>query len=252
MNFEDTYSRMHNDELLRLTSEWKTLTESAQVALANELEKRKLGNEFKAERQIALEKPLPSSNRGRRSIIAFVAVFAFSSFYFLTKEDGLLAQLLSTSQAQEPYNGSNFTMVVPSGSTPVKVQSSTQPVGEQQMIQNAYSFRNSNASYRVVAATYSEHVEGSPEEASRATASAVLEAGYSANFSPTHLGALSAVASELEGTTVKGKAAFIRTRLAFSDDRKHMWMVIVVVSDRQSFPKAQAEAFMDSIQVSAR
>lgn len=61
MNFEETYSHMDNDELLRLTSQWKTLTEPAQAALATELEKRKLGNEFKSERQIALEKPIPSS-----------------------------------------------------------------------------------------------------------------------------------------------------------------------------------------------
>jgi hypothetical protein len=48
---------MSNDDLLRLTSQWATLTEPAQAALAAELEKRKLENEFKAERQTALEKP---------------------------------------------------------------------------------------------------------------------------------------------------------------------------------------------------
>jgi len=60
LNYQDNYSRMSGDELLRLTSQWATLTEPAQAALAAELEKRKLGNEFKAEVQAAAEKPIPS------------------------------------------------------------------------------------------------------------------------------------------------------------------------------------------------
>lgn len=59
LNYQDTYSRMGNDELLRLTSQWATLTEPAQAALAAELEKRKLENEFKAEVKAAAEKPPP-------------------------------------------------------------------------------------------------------------------------------------------------------------------------------------------------
>jgi hypothetical protein len=75
MNFADTYSRMDNDELLRLTSQWTTLTDPAQVALAAEMEKRKLGNEFKAERQIALEKPTsPSRNRHRTTWLVVIAI----------------------------------------------------------------------------------------------------------------------------------------------------------------------------------
>jgi hypothetical protein len=58
---QDNYSRMSDDELLRLTSQWATLTEQAQAALAAELEKRNLKNEFKAEVQAASEKPIPSS-----------------------------------------------------------------------------------------------------------------------------------------------------------------------------------------------
>ena len=48
---------MSNDELLRLTSPWTTLTEPAQAALAAELEKRNLKTEFKTEVQAATEKP---------------------------------------------------------------------------------------------------------------------------------------------------------------------------------------------------
>jgi hypothetical protein len=57
LDYQDTYSRMSNDDLLRLTSQWATLTEPAQAALAAELEKRKLENEFKAEVQAAAGKP---------------------------------------------------------------------------------------------------------------------------------------------------------------------------------------------------
>jgi len=185
-----------------------------------------------------------------RLVIVFVTV-VLSFFYFYTKE-GLAQQAPDTSRVQERYSGGSFTMIVPIGSTPVKVQNKTQPVGEQQMVQNAYSFQNGGTSYRVSHCEYSNHAEGTPEEASKTTASVVLNAGYSAKFSNSHLGTLSAVASELEGTTIKGRAAFIKTRLAFSDDRKHMWMAIVVASDRGSFPAAQAEEFMDSIQINSR
>lgn len=57
LNFQDKYTQMRDDELLRLSSEWTTLTEPAQAALAAELEKRNLKNEFKAEVQAAVEKP---------------------------------------------------------------------------------------------------------------------------------------------------------------------------------------------------
>lgn len=72
MNFEDTYSRMANDELMRLTSQWATLTEPAQVALAAEMQKRKLGNELKAERQIALEEPPSSGTPSPTERVMFV------------------------------------------------------------------------------------------------------------------------------------------------------------------------------------
>ncbi len=81
----------------------------------------------------------------KRSVIVFVAIFALSFFYFFTKE------ALDTSRVQERYSGNNFTMVVPVGSTPVKLKNSTQPVGEQQMVQNAYSFRNGSVSYSISA-----------------------------------------------------------------------------------------------------
>ena len=182
----------------------------------------------------------------KRSVIVFVAIFALSFFYFFTKE------ALDTSRVQERYSGNNFTMVVPVGSTPVKLKNSTQPVGEQQMVQNAYSFRNGSVSYSLFTYEYSQHAERTPEETSKAMASLAFNAGYSATFSTSHLGALSAVASEVEGTTIKGKVAFMRTRLAISDDRKHGWMAIVVAADRRSFPTAQAEEFMDSIQINSR
>lgn len=60
MNYLDTYARMSNDELLRLSSHWKTLTGPAQAALAVELEKRNLESEFKVEQQIAGERSTPS------------------------------------------------------------------------------------------------------------------------------------------------------------------------------------------------
>jgi len=66
------------------------------------------------------------------------------------------------------------------------------------------------------------------------------------------LGALPAAACELEGTTIKGKPAFIRIRAALSKDGKRMWMATVNTSDRQSFPAAQAEGFMESIQINSR
>jgi hypothetical protein len=57
LNYQDNYSRMSDEELLRVTSEWTTLTGPAQAALAAELEKRNLKNEFKTEVQAAVEKP---------------------------------------------------------------------------------------------------------------------------------------------------------------------------------------------------
>jgi hypothetical protein len=248
MNFEATYSRMDNDELLRLTSQWATLTEPAQVALAAEMEKRKLGNEFKAERQIALEKPTsPSRNRLRTTwlVLIAIAVGALTGFLKYMEQN-------PTAAASERYNGSDFTMTVPAGSSPVKVKNSTQPVGEQQMVRNAYSFRNGSASYAFDAYEYSKGAENTPEETLRATASAVFNPGYTSNFFNSRLGALSAAACELEGTTIKGKAAFIRIRAALSEDRKRMWMVIVTASDRQSFPTAQAEEFMNSIELESQ
>jgi hypothetical protein len=62
LNYQDNYARMSDAELLRLTAQWTTLTEPAQAALSAELEKRKLENEFKAERQTALERPIPPSS----------------------------------------------------------------------------------------------------------------------------------------------------------------------------------------------
>src|SRR5215469_6030402 len=136
MNFEDTYSRMDNDELLRLASQWTTLTETAQVALAAEMDKRKLGNEFKAERQIALEKPsLPSRNRLRTTwlVVIAIAVGALTGFLKYLEQS-------PTAAASERYNGGDFTMIVHAGSTPVKMKNSTQQVDGQQMVRNDYSF----------------------------------------------------------------------------------------------------------------
>jgi hypothetical protein len=248
MNFEDTYSRMDNDELLRLTSQWTTLTEPAQVALAAEMEKRKLGNEFEAERQITLKTPTsPSRNRHRTTWLLVIAIAVGS----LT---GLLKYLEQnpTAAASERYNEGDFTMIVPAGSTPVKVQSTTRPVGEQQMVQNAYSFSNSTVSYRIQFNDYSSHTEGTPEEGSRATVSQVFNPGYSASFSNSHLGSLFATATEAEGTTVHGKTVFMKMRIAFSDDHKRMWLAVVTAPDRRSFLAAQADEFLDSIQIKSR
>lgn len=182
----------------------------------------------------------------KKSAIAFVAVFVVGFFYYYTGRN------LNTSHVPEPYNGNDFTMTVPAGSTPVKVQNKTQPVGEQQMVENAYFFRNGTTAYRLVVTDYSKHAEGTPEKTSKATASGVFNPGYSAQFSQSHLGTLPAVASEVEGTTIKWNAAYMRTRLAFSSDRKRMWMAIVVAPDHQSFPTAQAEEFMDSIKINSQ
>jgi len=179
-------------------------------------------------------------------IVFFIVAFVVSFFYSYTK------RTLNTSTAQARYNGTNFTMIVPAGSTPVTLKNTTKPVGEQQMVQNAYSFQNGSVSYSVFAYEYSNHAEKTPEEVTRTTVSHLFNDGYSATFSGSHLGELSAVASEVEGTTIKGKAAFIRTRLAFSDDRKCGWMAIIVAPDRKSFPTAQVEGFMDSIQINSR
>ena len=74
LNYQDNYSRMSDDELLGLTSEWTTLTEPAQAALAAELEKRTLKNEFKAEVQAAVEKPRarPPSSIERAMFCLFI------------------------------------------------------------------------------------------------------------------------------------------------------------------------------------
>jgi hypothetical protein len=143
-------------------------------------------------------------------------------------------------------------MTLPAGSTSVKVMNIAKPVGKQQMVQNSYSFQNGTTAYSFFAYSYSNHAEGTPEEVSRTIASEILNPGFSANFSNSHMGTLSAAASELEGTTIKGKTTFLKTRMAFSDDRKRAWMAIAVAPDRQSFPAGQADEFMDSIQVNSR
>jgi hypothetical protein len=60
LDYGDAYSRMRDDELARLASQWKTLTEPAQEALAAELEKRKLKAEIETIRRIDSEGPTPS------------------------------------------------------------------------------------------------------------------------------------------------------------------------------------------------
>ena len=60
LNYKKSYLEMGDDELLRLASQWPTLTEPAQEALAFELEKRKLKTEFESARRIALEKAATS------------------------------------------------------------------------------------------------------------------------------------------------------------------------------------------------
>jgi hypothetical protein len=104
MNFEHTYSRKDNDELLRLASEWATLTEPAQVALAAEIEKRKLGSEFKAERQLASAKPTSPSRNGHRTawlMFIAIAVGALSGFLKYVEQN-------PTAEASERYNGVDF------------------------------------------------------------------------------------------------------------------------------------------------
>jgi hypothetical protein len=186
----------------------------------------------------------------KRFVIVLITVLALSFFYFFTKERVTGPELRAP--IQERYNGGDFTMTLPTGSTPVKVQNSTKSVGEQQMVQNAYSFSNSTVSYRIQVNDYSGHTEGTPEESSRATASQVFNPGYSASFSNSHLGSLSAAATEAEGTTVHGKPVFMKMRIAFSDDHKRMWLAVVTAPDRQSFLAAQADEFMDSVQINSR
>lgn len=185
---------------------------------------------------------IADAKKWKRNVIVFVIVCALAFFYSYTKES-------STSSSQELYNGGDFTMVVPVGSTPVKVKNSTKPVGEQQMVWNIYSFLNGSVSYQVQTFEYSNHAVATSEEALRVIPSQLFNAGYSATFSNSHLGALPAAAAEVEGTTLKGKQAFVRTRMTISDDRKHAWMAIIVAPDRQTFPAAQAEEFMDKIQI---
>jgi hypothetical protein len=129
----------------------------------------------------------------KKLVIVLVTVFALSFFYFFTKERATGPELRAP--IQERYKGGDFTMTLPTGSTPVKVQNSTKSVGEQQMVQNAYSFSNSTVSYRIQVNDYSSRTEGTPEESSRATASEVFNPGYSASFSNSHLGLLSAAAT---------------------------------------------------------
>ncbi|MBI3661651.1 MAG: hypothetical protein HY234_01175 [Acidobacteria bacterium] len=56
LNYQQTYSRMGDDDLLRLASQWQTLTEPAQAALGAELESRSLKGEFEAARRTASER----------------------------------------------------------------------------------------------------------------------------------------------------------------------------------------------------
>ena len=72
--------------------------------------------------------------------------------------------------------------------------------------------------------------------------------GFSAKMSKSYLGTLPAVTSDIEGT-VQGKPAFVKTRMAISEDRKHTWIAIAVVTGRQNFPSAQVDEFMNSIQI---
>jgi hypothetical protein len=64
INYQETYSRMGDDELLRLASEWGALTESAQRAVTAELDRRNLKAEIKAAVQASAERlpaKLPSN-----------------------------------------------------------------------------------------------------------------------------------------------------------------------------------------------
>jgi len=183
---------------------------------------------------------IADAKKWKRNVVVLVIAFALSFVYYSTKEP-----------LPELYNGGDFTMVVPAGSTPVKVENSTEPVGEQQMVHHYYFFQNGGVSYGMHTFEYSNHAVRTAEEALRTMASQIHPDGYSANFSNSHLGALPATAAEIEGT-FKGKTTFMRTRMAFSADRKRAWMAGAVAPDRQSFPTAQAEGFMDSIQVKYR
>jgi hypothetical protein len=60
LDYSKSYLQMDDEQLLRLASQWLTLTEPAQESLAVELEKRKLRTEFESARRIALEKAATS------------------------------------------------------------------------------------------------------------------------------------------------------------------------------------------------
>jgi hypothetical protein len=75
LDYKQSYLEMGNDELLRLASQWPTLTEPAQEALAVELEKRKLKTEFESARRIALEKAATSKTSVEKASTLERAIF---------------------------------------------------------------------------------------------------------------------------------------------------------------------------------
>src|SRR5215472_555895 len=79
---------------------------------------------------------IADAKKWKRNVVVLVIAFALSFVYYSTKEP-----------LPELYNGGDFTMVVPAGSTPVKVENSTEPVGEQQMVHHYYFFQNGGVSY---------------------------------------------------------------------------------------------------------
>ena len=76
---------MGDDELLRLASQWDTLTESAQAAVTTELEKRNLKRELGAKAQSAAER-LPSAPPSKLERVMFwLFIIGLPSAFFLPR-----------------------------------------------------------------------------------------------------------------------------------------------------------------------
>ena len=178
----------------------------------------------------------------KRSAIIGIIVLGWC-FYVLTKqrEPGLKPAI------QERYNGGDFTMTLPNNGISVKAETTTN--GEQQM--HAYSFTSGFIDYRVQYSDFSTPRESTPEEIYRDVVPTIFDPNYSLTFSKAHLSSLPATVAEVEGTD-KGKPTFLKSYLAFSDDHKRMWMVVLTAPDRQKFYSAAAYEFFDSIQIKSR
>lgn len=154
---------------------------------------------------------------------------------------------VSTNAAR--YDGSGFSMTIPVGSTRVQVKRETKELGGQQVTESWYDFRNEGVLYTIAVGDFSDHAGGTPEEAVKSGFTQAFDPGYHITNSAFHLGTLPAVCAEIDGAT-GGRPAVAKACAAYSTDRKRSWMVVVAgSSDRQTFPLAQIDAFMDSIQI---